>query len=280
MNIDSGQIWSVLRSLVIILVAVYGSVLVLMFIFQSKLLYFPERDISAAPSDVGLSYEDIYFTTDDGISINGWYIPGDAGESTILFCHGNAGNISHRLESIGFFHKLNFNVLIFDYRGYGRSEGAPSEKGTYKDASAAWDYLTKQKNIAPGEIIMFGRSLGGAIAVHLASEKPVGGLIVESSFTSVGDLGSEIYPFLPVRLLSRFKYEVLKKIDKIDCPLLVIHSRDDEMIPFHHGKRLFEAAAEPKEFLEIAGDHNQGFWTTSENYEMAIDSFISRVKQK
>lgn len=271
-----GQIWTVLRNIIIVIVSVYVLVIIILFLFQSKLLYFPDPKILASPVDIGLAFENIYFITEDGLKLNGWYIPAENAKAAVLFCHGNAGNISHRLESIRLFNSLNLNVFIFDYRGYGRSEGAPSENGTYKDAEAAWNYLTEIGKINPGEIIVFGRSLGGAIAVNLAAENQVGGLIIESSFTSVKDLAGEIYPFFPVRLLSRFEYRTVERIKDVNCPVLIIHSKDDDIIPFHHGKQLFESATNPKEFLIISGDHNQGFWSVGEGYESAIKSFVNK----
>jgi fermentation-respiration switch protein FrsA (DUF1100 family) len=168
---------------------------------------------------------------------------------------------------------------IFDYQGYGRSPGKPGEKGTYSDADAAWNYLTESRNIDPKRIVVFGRSLGGAVASNLAYERPVGGLIVESSFTSVQDLASEIYWFLPVRLLSRFNYNTLEKIKDIKCPKMIIHSRSDEMISFNHGRRIFDAAGEPKEFFELSGSHNVGFLNNPDIYKSKIDSFLAQIPE-
>jgi fermentation-respiration switch protein FrsA (DUF1100 family) len=277
MSAESGQIWAIVRNTIIVLASLYILILVFMFLFQSRLIFFPRNEIIITPELVGLSYEDIFFSTNDGIYLHGWFIPSDPSRGVILFCHGNAGNISHRMDTIKIFNDLDLSVFIFDYRGYGKSQGRTSESGTYIDADAAWIYLTESRNVEPGNIIVFGRSLGGAVATDLASKRPVGGAIVESSFTSIDDLGSEIYPFLPVRLLSRFKYNTLEKIKKVECPKLIIHSRDDEMISFKHGRRLFESAGEPKEMLEISGSHNEGFLINSEIYKSKIDSFLNRI---
>jgi len=279
MNIGGGQVWGVIRNIVILLVLFYLLINLFLFLFQSRLVFFPRKEISTTPAILGIPYENIYFFAEDGIKLNGWYIPSDSARGVILFCHGNAGNISHRLESIKLFSRLKMSVFIFDYRGFGRSEGKPGEKGTYIDAEAAWTFLIDSKNINPRSIVVFGESLGGAIAADLATKKPIGGLIIESTFTSISDLGSEIYPFLPVRLLSRYKYDTLEKIKTIRCPKLLIHSRGDEMIPFNHGRKLFEAALEPKEFLEMTGTHNEGFSTASGKYESRIDSFLNRIFQ-
>jgi fermentation-respiration switch protein FrsA (DUF1100 family) len=171
----------------------------------------------------------------------------------VLFCHGNAGNVSHRLDTLQFFRSLGLGTLIFDYRGYGRSDGSPSEKGTYRDAEAAWRHLVEQRQIPPERIVILGRSLGGAVAARLAADQRPGALVVESAFTSVPDLAARMFPVYPVHLLARIRYNTLKWIRRVHCPVLVVHSRDDEMIPFRHGRRLFEAAPEPKEFLELRG---------------------------
>ena len=277
MGAESGQSWIIIRNVIILIALVYILIILLLFFFQSRLVFFPQREITLTPEVAGLPYEDVYFVAEDGIKLNGWFIPSDPGRGVILFCHGNAGNISHRLETIKIFNDLDLNVFIFDYRGYGKSAGRPGENGTYLDADAAWIYLTEIRNIDPRNIIVFGRSLGGAVAVNLASERPVRGLIVESSFTSIKDLGSETYPFLPVRLLSRIEYNALEKIKKVQCPKLIIHSRDDEMISFRHGERLYNAASEPKEFLEISGTHNEGFLLNSERYKSRIGSFLNQI---
>jgi len=193
----------------------------------------------------------------------------------ILFCHGNAGNISHRLESIQIFHRLGLNVFIFDYRGYGRSEGKPSEIGTYRDVEAVWQYLVEERQVSPNRIVVFGRSLGGAVAAWSANRHTPGALILESAFTSVPDIAAKLYPYLPVRLLSRFKYNTAEYLDEVDCPVLIVHSREDEIMPFSHGKQLFERARGPKEFLEISGTHNEGFITSEKRYIEGLNTFIS-----
>jgi len=182
--------------------------------------------------------------------------------------------MSNRMESIIIFHRMRLNVLIFDYRGYGDSGGLPGEKGTHSDADAAWRYLVDIRKIRPAEIIVFGRSLGGAVAVRLASEHNPGALIVESSFTSLKELGSQLYPYIPVKLLCRFEYDTINIMAKVKCPVLVVHSSDDEMIDVSHGKSLFDAAGEPKKFLEIGGTHNEGFIVSKEHYISGIENFI------
>jgi fermentation-respiration switch protein FrsA (DUF1100 family) len=255
----------------------YAAIMVLMYFKQESMLYFPDKEIHETPKNIGLQYEEIAFEAEDGVSIAGWYIPAEKGRGVILFCHGNAGNISHRLESIKIFHSLNLSVLIFDYRGYGKSEGRPTEKGTYRDAEAAWDYLVNVKKKSPGEIILFGRSLGGAVAAELALRRNPAGLIIESSFKSVPDLGQKFYPWLPVRFLSRFEYSTIDKVALIKCPKLIVHSPGDEIVPFDQGKAIYGKASPPKDFLEIMGGHNEGFLTSGKVYAEGLERFLQKV---
>ena len=253
---------------------IYLGIVLLVYIFQNKLLYFPDKNIIANPGYYSLKYDEVNFKTTDDIDLYGWYIPADSAHYTLLFCHGNAGNISHRLESIKQFRDLGLSVFIFDYRGYGKSGGKITEEGSYKDAKAAWDYLVNEKNINPQNIIVFGRSLGAAIACKLATKQNLSALIMESAFISVPELAAQIYPFLPVRWLSRFQYNNIENIPKISCPILFIHSRNDEIIPFSQGEKLFSIANQPKQFLEIHGSHNDGFYVSKEIYEKGILRFL------
>ncbi|MCP4580212.1 MAG: alpha/beta hydrolase [candidate division Zixibacteria bacterium] len=241
------------------------------------MVYIPHRDITMLPSDVGLSFDDVRMTTSDGGEINGWFIPAENQNKVLLFCHGNAGNISHRIESLQIFNKLGLSTFIFDYRGYGKSEGKPTEKGTYLDAEAAWNYLINEKQIKPEDIVIFGRSLGGSVASWLAKEKSPSALILESAFTSIPDIAGELYPIFPVRLLSRFQYDTKEYVASARCPVLIIHSRKDELIPYHHGETLFNSANDPKEFLEITGGHNDGFILSGKLYEDGLAGFINRL---
>ncbi|MEA2109098.1 MAG: alpha/beta hydrolase [Pseudomonadota bacterium] len=241
---------------------------------QEKLLYFPERSLLATPADASLPYEPVTLTTTDGVTIAAWLISSPEERGTILFCHGNAGNISHRLDTLAIFYRLGYSSLIFDYRGYGHSEGKPSEAGTYNDAGAAWNYLTATRQVAPEKVVLFGRSLGAAVAIHLARHHQSGGLIIESAFTSLPDLAADLYPLLPARTLCRFSYPVMVHLQHLSCPLLVIHSHGDEIVPFAHGRRLFAAAREPKTFLAIDGDHNTGFLAAGSDYVKGLETFL------
>jgi fermentation-respiration switch protein FrsA (DUF1100 family) len=258
-----------------VVVTVYAGLTLLLFLFQAHFIYFPIRQLEATPAAIGLAYEEVWLETEDGVRLSGWFIPADSADQVLLFFHGNAGNISHRLESIAVFRRLGLNVFIIDYRGYGQSEGSPDEQGTYLDAVAAWRYLTTERGFEAGQIILFGRSLGGAVAAWLAQQHTPRALILESTFTSIPDMAVRQFPFLPVRLLARFRYDTLAHMPHIDAPILIIHSPADEIIPYSHSRRLFEAAQEPKAFLELTGSHNQGFLITGQ-YEADLAAFINK----
>lgn len=261
--------------LITILVAYLGLVL-LVYLAQSRLIYFPEpgREIVSTPDQIGLAYESVEIDTANNETLHAWYVPAPEAKATILFFHGNAGNISHRMDYLPMFHRLGYNTLIFDYQGYGQSSGSPSELGTYQDAIATWQFLIEEKKIAPAEIVLFGESLGGAIAAWLAAKENPGLLVLASAFTSVPDMAEKIYPFLPVRLITRFYYNTLESLQSINSPVFVAHSPQDEVVPFEHGQNLFQAAAEPKQFLELQGGHNNGFIFMRESWTNALGIFI------
>ena len=241
--------------------------------FEHKSLYFPMKEIEYVPSDVGLSYEDIYLDTDDGVRLNAWLIPAENSRYTLLFCHGNGGNVSHRIEKVLMLNKLGLNIFIFDYRGYGGSNGRPSEQGFYKDARASYNYLVSEKGLSPDEIILYGESLGGAVAVELASKRKVRALITECTLSSAKDVAKVIYPFLPGFLISS-KFDSTGKIKEIIIPKLIIHSQNDEIIPFGQSVRLFEAAPDPKKHLVLIGSHNTCYMDSKDLYTSGIRDFL------
>lgn len=261
----------------LIAAGVYVGFTVLLFFNQDRLLFLPgvpSREIDATPRAVGLPFEAVTLATTDGEHLDAWLIPAAAPRATLLFCHGNAGNMSHRLDSLRLFHDLGLTTLIFDYRGYGRSTGTPTEPGTYRDAQAAWQYLTEHRRVPPELIVLFGRSLGAAIAAELATHHRPGALIVESAFTSVPAMAAHLYPYFPVRWLARLHYPTRDYLTAVSCPVLVVHSRDDEIIPFTHGQQLYDAAREPKRLLELHGDHNAGFMISRDTYLAGLDAFL------
>lgn len=249
-------------------------------------IYFPMKEIHTTPELIGLSHEEVYFRAPDDIQLHGWFIPNNMAEFTppfreragftILFCHGNGGNISHRLEKIELLHRLGLNVFIFDYRGYGKSKGSPSESGLYKDVDAAYHYLTEERKVSNHNIILYGESLGGAVAIDLAKGQDVRALITEEAFTSIKDMAKIVYPFVPSFLISN-KFDSISRIKEVTCPKLIIHSINDEIAPFYLGQKLFDVAAPPKEFLKIRGSHNTAFLDSEEQLTEGIKSFLDEL---
>jgi fermentation-respiration switch protein FrsA (DUF1100 family) len=269
----------VLESIFLVALAVYVGLALSLYVFQASYVYFPTRSLAATPQHLGLEFDEVRFTTRDGVALHGWFVPAPDAALTLLFLHGNAGNISHRLDSLRIFHRLGLNTFIFDYRGYGQSEGKPTEQGTYEDAMAAWRYLMERRGATPEQVVLFGRSLGGAIALWLATQSAPRATIIESTFTSVPDMAERFYPYLPVRFLARYHYDALRHISSLAAPLLIVHSRDDEIVPFEQGRRLFGAAHAPKTFLELRGGHNDGFLLSGDHYVRGIAAFIASLQQ-
>lgn len=246
---------------------------------QAKFLYSPVKEVPYTPADLGLVFEQVVFDAEDGVGLTGWYIPAKDAELTILFCHGNAGNMTHRLDTLNLLNEFGVNCFVFDYRGYGKSEGKTTEEGTYLDAAAAYKWLTEEKKVLADDIVMFGRSLGGNIAAQLAGKVKVKGLIVESSFTSYVDIGTKFYPYMPVRFFAAFSYRTIDYIREVQCPVMIIHSRNDEVIPFEYGLRLYDAANEPKEFVEMFGTHNDGFLYSGEVYRQSWMKWLGFLEE-
>lgn len=251
-----------------------------LYFAQQSMIFYPSRELAASPADWRLEYEDVLFRSRDETALHGWYIPNQASKGVVLFFHGNAGNISHRGESIAIFHRLGLNVFIFDYRGYGRSQGKPGEKGLYLDAAAAWDYLTRTRGIEGSNIILFGRSLGGVVATKLASEVEPAALIVESAFSSARDFARSIFPILSRLTFMRYDFNAASYIKGVTCPVLILHSPDDEIMPYMLGEKLYRAANEPKAFVRLRGDHNSGFLQSQPEYERQLDSFIRSFRDR
>jgi len=248
-------------------------ILVYLRYFEHCSLYFPTKEIEFLPSDIGLPFEDVYLDTRDGVRINGWFIPREGSRWTILFSHGNGGNISHRIDKIEMLNKLGLSIFIFDYRGYGLSNGRSSEKGLYRDMEAAYDYLILIKKISPDEIILYGESLGGAVAVELAARKKVKALITESVFSSTKDMARDLYPFFPAFIITS-KFNSASRIKDISIPKLIIHSRGDEIVPFNQSVKLFEISPEPKRHLILKGGHNTCYEDSRDLYLSGIREFL------
>lgn len=270
------MLWSALQ----IVLLVYLGLMALLYFRQSSLVFLPEMDrgYRTSPAAIGLPFTALKLATADGETLDGWYVPAGREKSDlVIFFHGNAGNIGHRLDYLRMFHDLGLATLIIDYRGYGLSTGQPSEQGSYRDAEAAWRHATQALGFAPERIVLFGESLGGGVASWLAAKNRPAALVLASTFTSVPDMGADLYPLLPIRLLANIRYDSLAQLAQIACPLLVIHSRNDDIIPFAHGQRLFDAARPPKQFLEIAGGHNEGFVFARDDWVRRLDGFLRQA---
>jgi fermentation-respiration switch protein FrsA (DUF1100 family) len=301
------ELFSLLFLLIAILVPflIYIGYCIRFYRIQSNFIYNPHFGLEIKSKNKTIEHEEITYQTTDGITISAWYVPfipkaahsednPDAGaelqepvppgvpessKGVILFCHGNAGNISQRIDSFEIFRQLGFSTFIFDYRGYGKSEGKPSEKGTYLDAEGAWNWLVREKKMKPEEIIVVGRSLGGGIASYLAKKYQPRALIIESSFISISDMARVMFPWLPLKLLLRFKYNTRERLKDIHCPVLIIHSPDDRTIPFICGKILYETANPPKKFLQIKGDHLYGFIKSKRKYIKCLREFFAELPE-
>ncbi|HXG66785.1 MAG TPA: alpha/beta hydrolase [Blastocatellia bacterium] len=277
----------------------YIGLVIFVMAFEDSFIFFPSkypegiwntRNILPREGEIIPKIEDCYFTTSDGVKLHGWFcIPhrsaGGAltavpAEMVLLWFHGNAGNVSHRYEMIEMLMQLPARVFIIDYRGYGRSEGKPSEEGLYRDADAAWNYLVKERGIGADRIIIFGKSLGGVPAIDLAARVNPAGLVVQSSFTSVADMAAAVLPFFPGFLL-RTKMDSISKIRNVTCPKLFIHSPADEVVPYRLGRRLYDAAPEPKRFYEVANaGHNATYLIGGKPYLETLRAFVQSCAPK
>jgi fermentation-respiration switch protein FrsA (DUF1100 family) len=259
---------------VAVVVALYALVCLAVAVAQSRLVYYPGPAPNETPRDHALEYDDVSLRTRDGETIHAWLVHATAPRGMVILCHGNAGNIAARIERASKLVEIGFDVLLFDYRGYGGSSGKPTEEGTYVDAETAWEHA-RSRGVPPEHIVAFGESLGGAVAIELARRRKVGAVIVEDTFTSLADMGAKFYPWLPVRWLLRIRYDSLAKVAGLNAPLLVIHSRDDELVPFEHGERLFHAAREPKKLLVTRGSHNAGGFVGAPDWVRAVGAFLA-----
>lgn len=246
---------------------------------EERFIFYPVSTIERTPRDIGLAYEDLYFSTRDGLRLNGWFVPYPEASVTLLWFHGNAGNISHRLENIRLLHtRLKIHIFIFDYRGYGRSEGQVSEEGSYLDAEAALQYLRSRKDVDPQKIVFFGRSLGAAVAAELAGREPCLALILETPFASIREMARVAFPLIPIGPLLRTRYDTVEKVRGVKAPVLVLHGERDEIVPLAQGRKVFEAAPEPKEFYPIRGaHHNDTYSAGGEAYFAKLKEFIEKA---
>lgn len=254
----------------------YFGVCAFMFFKQSSLVYFPLREHDNTPAEYGLPFEDVALRTSDGVAIHAWWLPTENPRGAVVVAHGNGGNISHRLDKAQLFHRAGFSVLLFDYRGYGKSTGEPSEEGTYADMSAAVDHVLGVRGFPLERLVFYGESLGGAVAVHAATQRTPGVLVVESSFTSLPAVGAHYYPWLPVKLLMKYRYDSLAMIASVKCPVMILHSPADEIIPNAMGRALFQAAKPPKQWVELRGGHNDGGIVASAEAQQTLSAFFAK----
>ena len=279
MNLQRRRTW--IGRAVRLLVAV--AVMFVMFRwFEHSQVYHPTRQLEATPAGLGRAFEDVRFTTGDGVELHGWFLPANTNSPrahlVYLICHGNGGNISHRLGLCAALLETGAGAFIFDYRGYGQSHGRPGEEGTYRDAQTAHMWL-RSKGFRGEDIIAFGESLGGGVVSELALRETVGAMVLQSTFTSIPDIGAELFPWLPVRLISAIKYDTRAKLPRIKAPVLVMHSRTDDLVGFHHAEQNFAAANEPKTFCELRGAHNEAAWEQAE-FRDTLGKFLQRMKDR
>ncbi len=247
-------------------------------LFEHRATFAPSRVVDRTPADAGLDYEEVEFFAEDAVRLHGWWIPHPQARGTVLYCHGNGANIANRVDLCADLHRWGVNVFIFDYRGYGKSKGWPTEQGVYRDARAAFEVVrARYEDAEHPPVVVYGTSLGGTIAAQVAMDKPVKGLVIEASFPNTLEVGRRLYPWLPVRLVARYRFDAAAKLAQSTLPKLLASSREDDLIPYELGVRLYEAAAEPKEFVELRGPHDEGGWNLVPAYARAWERFLLRT---
>lgn len=265
-------------------VLLYGGAVAWLKVRETSLVYHPGERIVPAPAvDFRLNHRTVTYSSGDGTRLSAWLIPAAAGDTTsiwMLVCHGNLGNIGYgqRPEFYSMMRDLGINILAFDYRGFGASDGEPFEEGLYEDAEASWRFLRDSLDVDPAKIIIFGHSLGSGVAIDLASRVEAAALIVEGAYTSVADRGQELYPWLPVRLVASERFPSIAKIARVKVPKLFLHSPADAVIPFEHGRRLFEASTDPRVFVPVEGGHENAYKVDRERYFGAIAALLASLR--
>jgi uncharacterized protein len=261
-------------SFILTIAGIYLVILLLMYLFQNQLLFMPSSAIFQTPQQAGLSAEDVWIETTDGVRLHGWYFPNEASEWVVVLSHGNAGNISGRIAIAETLLRSGAAVLMYDYRGYGKSNGKPSEHGLYKDIEGVVCFLTDEFNYPEHRIVMYGRSLGGAVAAYAATRFSLGGLVLDSAFINMKRMVREVYPFVPA-FLATYDFPTDRYISELqNTPVMIMHSPNDEIISYHHGKYLFERATEPKQFIQLRGGHNDNFFLSREIIEQSWINFL------
>lgn len=261
----------------------YVGAIVYLKVNERRLIFQPqERRVEAPAPELALHERRVTYPSSDQVTLSAWVVPAAPARASgmwLLICHGNFGNIGfgQRPEFYALMRDRGVAQLAFDYRGYGESTGAPEERGLYADARASYDYLTRTLRVPPDRIVIFGHSLGSGVAIELASRVPAAGLIVEGAYTSVVDRGQELYPLLPVRLIASQRFPSIERISSIVMPILFLHSPEDAVIPYAHGRRLFDAAREPKRFVSVKGGHENAYRVDTTVYYGAIAQLLNEV---
>jgi fermentation-respiration switch protein FrsA (DUF1100 family) len=271
------------KTMIIVLSTVVGGyllLLVFMYLFQGKMIFLPSTNFIITPSEAGLQAEDIWIETFDGEQLHGWYFPSDSTEYLVIFSHGNAGNISNRIDIAKFLQETGFSVLIYDYRGYGQSSGKPSEEGLYRDIEAVVNYLKAEKGYSEQQMIMYGRSMGGAVASYAATEFNVGGLVLDSAFRNLKTMVRDLYPFVPAFLAS-YDFPTEQYVQQLSgIPVMIMHSPNDTIVDITHGKSLFGVAQEPKTFVELRGGHNDNFHASVDTHNKHWREFLKMLDEQ
>lgn len=266
-----------LRSLVYTTFFAVGGLFIMFYALQHKLLYHPVREHHATPNRYYLQHQEVYFPNATGQKLHGWFFPNPRATYTLLLCHGNAGNIADRLSLVQFFLQVPLQIFLFDYQGYGKSEGSPSEEGTYRDVEAAWKVLLETLHIPRERILVMGRSMGGPIASYLAAQQQPTALLLESTFSSFRDVGKHHFPLLP-SFLARFRYPTSQYVQAYRGPLLSLHSPHDQVVPFYLGEKIFREAKMPdKHFVRLNGGHNDNYLRSEQIYLGAVRALIQRL---
>jgi uncharacterized protein len=244
-----------------------------LFFTQRSIIFRPGKQVYGSPRDYRIAYEDVFLGCHNEIKIHGWWMPGVT-EKVIIFFHGTIGNLTYDLRSIVFLHSLGASILSIDYPGYGRSEGRPSERGCYEAAEAAWDFVCETKRFKSEDVILYGKSLGGAVATYLAAKYRCGGLVFHSGFSSIRDMAAHIYWYLPARLFCLSSMNALKYIKKSECALLLMHSETDEFIPISQAYRIYEKATVPRQFIRLKGSHFSDSWQANPKVYAALKELV------
>jgi fermentation-respiration switch protein FrsA (DUF1100 family) len=247
---------------------------IVVYIIEEKNLYMPRKEVILIPQSIKIKYEGVYFKTEDGESLNGWFIPAGNAKITVLYCGGRSGNMSDDLDNVKFFREMGFNLFVFDYRGFGNSSGKPSEQGLYKDARAAYDFLVTRKDIDRRKIVGYGKSLGVPVVADLCLHRKLCALILEGSFPSLKAHVQGIGGPLPLQWFVSEKFDAISRLKKVTIPKLFVHGMDDQIINFAEGRLLFNEAAPPKEFIPFDGDHDNNLFATSDAYKDKINEFL------